>query len=143
MKHGVQIIWNVVSNKPSLCHTWSETSGSFEPYHEKTCLRDFLPGPTQRLEIWDLGRRGIVLNKGTDQLLSYCAADLQLCLSYAKSRFSYATTHLCRLQQDNRRLADTAARAYVTLLTHLSGIVEIQRPNIEFIDSSKRVLKAK
>ena len=27
-------------------------------------------------------------NKGVDQLLSYCAADLRLCFAYAKSRFS-------------------------------------------------------
>ena len=33
-------------------------------------------------------------NKGTDQLRSYCAADLQFCFRiYAKRRFSHDATH--------------------------------------------------
>ena len=42
------------------------------------------------LEILDLGRRGIVLyvtcskNKGANQLLSYCEADLRLCFRIGK-----------------------------------------------------------
>ena len=42
----------------------------------------------QRLEISDLSSRGIVLsvkrNKGTDQLRSFCAADLRLCFRVCK-----------------------------------------------------------
>ena len=52
-----------------------------------------------RLEILDLGSRGIVLSvyikdKGADQLCSYSAADLRLCFRIAKSRFSHKEAHV-------------------------------------------------
>ena len=46
----------------------------------------------QRLEISDLGSRGIVLcseNKGADQLCSYGAADLCLCFHLHKKQISH------------------------------------------------------
>ena len=45
-----------------------------------------------RLEISDLGNRGIVLsseNKGTDQLRCYCAADLHLCFLMMRLNIVY------------------------------------------------------
>ena len=49
-----------------------------------------------RLEISDLGRRGIVLcseNKSADQLGGYRAADLPLWFRKCKSRFSHDMAH--------------------------------------------------
>ena len=47
----------------------------------------------KRLEILDLESRGIDYlcskNKGADQLHSNCAADLSLCFTYGKNRFSH------------------------------------------------------
>ena len=51
---------------------------------------------SQRLEISDLSRRGIVQlyypsneNNGADQLRSYCEADLRLCFRHADCWFSH------------------------------------------------------
>ena len=49
----------------------------------------------KRLEILDLGSRGIELSKGADQLHSYCTAQL-ICafvFAFAKSRFSHDAAH--------------------------------------------------
>ena len=53
----------------------------------------------QRLEILDLGSRGILYylfgkNKGADQLRDYSAADLCLCFHICKSMFSHDADHI-------------------------------------------------
>ena len=55
--------------------------------HKQSCtaIEDGL-----RLEILDLGSRGIVIcskNKGADKLHSNCAADLRLCFPRCKNQF--------------------------------------------------------
>ena len=56
---------------------------------------------SHKLEISSLERSVIVLsmeqNKGTDQLRSYCTADLRLCFAYADCWFSDAVAHIITL----------------------------------------------
>ena len=43
-------------------------------------------------------------SKGTDQLRSYCAADLLLCFHICKNRFSHEATHSVLKVCDNQSL---------------------------------------
>ena len=56
---------------------------TFEPHHKKTCIQGFRRS----------GSRGIVQNKGTDQLRNYQAADLHLCFRICKN-VSFLMTRL-------------------------------------------------
>ena len=70
-----------------------------EPRREKTCLRDFRPGPTQIrlynhrgwLEAWNFGfgKERDCTFQGAYQLRSYCAANLRLCFRIRKKQVSY------------------------------------------------------
>ena len=84
-------------------------SFTYEPPHEKTCLRHFQPDPTQtRFEQPQKTARGLNFRikkeeglyylcseiKGADLLCAYFAADLCLVFVFAKNRFSQDTAHI-------------------------------------------------
>ena len=65
---------------------------------EKTCLRDFRPGPTQigmtrgvkfRIKVEEGMHYLCSEIKGADQLRGHLEADLRLCFRICKSRFSH------------------------------------------------------
>ena len=60
------------------------------------------------LEILDIRRRGIIivlyysLNKGADQLCSYCTADLHLCFCQGINQFSHDAAQLLTNETCNK-----------------------------------------
>ena len=106
-----------------------------EPRCEKTCHRGFPPGPTQtglhshtedgyRLEISDLGRRGVVLSiiyvAKTKALISFTVTAKLICacvFAYAKSRFSHNAAHMISF-----KLEDAYSNALANAKRHLIGL---------------------
>ena len=73
----------------------------------KTCLRNPCRGLIPIIDSINLCGE----NKGTDQLRSYCTADLHLCFVYAKSRFSHDMAHIRTVPPHSRNRANITLRS--------------------------------